>query len=359
MDHFMAGLGSLHLLGNERSRSISAENPTGEKGKGGMAIPNPDDPDLPHSFRAVELGQGWKVRPFLNIAAGETVTLMDVKGPGIIQHIWITPSMDFPNTGRSGVLRFYWDGEDEPSVEAPIADLFAVGHEQYAPVNSLAVVVNPSSALNCYWPMPFRKSCRVTYANESTNQDITLTYQINYAETDVPENAGYFHAQWRRAVTDPASPDYTILDGIRGKGRYVGTFLAWTQLSDGWMGEGEVKFFIDGDGKFPTSCGTGTEDYFCASYGFHEPYSTAYVGQTLRHRNGDGPTKWSLYRWHIMDPVCFEQDLRVTIQTLGYIRPDGLWIALSEDIASTAFWYQVEPHAKFPALPSLDKRWPR
>jgi len=239
-----------------------------------------------------------------------------------------------------------------------MTDFFAVGHDLFAPVNSLAVVVNPTSALNCHWPMPFRRHCRVTFTNESAKDLSLLAFQITYAETEVPDDAGYLHAQWRRAVTDRAKPEYTILDGVQGQGRYVGTFLAWTQLSDGWFGEGEIKFYIDGDTEFPTICGTGTEDYFCGSYGFPEVYTTAYAGNTLNHPGSDGPPKWSLYRWHITDPICFREDLRVTIQALGWW-PNERYQPLADDIASVAYWYQNEPHAVFPGFPALEKRWPR
>lgn len=352
------GLGALPLLSTARTRSISPENPTGERRKGGMAIPNPEDPDLPHSRAAEDLGQKWKVRPFLKPKAGETVSLMDVDGPGVIQHIWMATEGDWRGNGRACILRFYWDGEEEPSVEVPMTDFFAVGHELYAPVNSLAVIVNPTSALNCFWSMPFRKHARVTFTNESDEDLTLLAFQITYAETEVAENAGYFHAQWRRAVTDRSNPDYTIVDGVRGQGCYAGTFLAWTQLSDGWCGEGEIKFFMDGDGEFPTICGTGTEDYFCGSYGFPEVYSTAYVGTTLKHPGENGPPKWSLYRWHIQDPIYFQEDLRVTIQALGWW-PNRKYQPLAEDIASVAYWYQQEPHGSFPQFPPLEERWPR
>ena len=352
------GLGSLPLLTDERTRSVCAENPTGEKGKGGMAIPKPNDPKLPFAGAALDLGQGWKVNPFIKPRAGETAVLMDVDGPGIIQHIWMATETAWQGNGRGCVLRFYWDGEPTPSVEVPMTDFFAVGHEMFAPVNSLAVIVNPTAALNCYWPMPFRKHAKVTFTNELSRDLSLLAYQITYAETPIPDEAGYFHAQWRRAVTDRSNPDYTIVDGIKGKGRYVGTFLAWTQLSDGWFGEGEIKFYMDGDKDFPTICGTGTEDYFCGSYGFPQVYTTAYVGNVLRRPNQDGPPKWSLYRWHIMDPICFQQDLRVTIQALGWW-PNGRFQPLADDIASVAYWYQAEPHAAFPAFPPLSERWPR
>jgi hypothetical protein len=351
------GLGALPLLTRSENRMVSPENPTGEKGHGAMAKPDPSDPDLAFSGAASELGQGWKVRPFVKVKPHSTVTMMDVDGPGVIQHIWMATSTDWRRSGRAGVLRFYWDGEPAPSIEAPLTDFFAVGHEIFARVNSLAVVVVPKSAMNCYWPMPFRKHARATFTNDSDKELGLLTYQIDYQLTEVPQNAGYFHAQWRRAVTDRAHPDYTIAT-LRGEGRYVGTFLAWTQLSEGWFGEGEVKFYIDGDGAFPTISGTGTEDYFGASYGFPETFSSPYSGCTLEHKGMNGPPKWSLYRWHIMDPVSFHQDLKVTIQALGWW-PNGKYQPLADDIASVAYWYQREPHREFPAFPPLADRWPR
>lgn len=349
--HPMGGLTGLPFLNDAQTRSISAENPTGEKGKGGMAIPNPSEPKPAASARAADdLGQGWKVRPFIRINAGETATLMDVDGPGIIQHIWLVEGLS-----RSHVLRFYWDDEKTPSIEVPAPDFFAVGHEIFARVNSLPVIVTPRNALNCYWPMPFRKHARVTLTNESAEDLPLVAYQITYALTAVPENAGYFHAQWRRASTETENP-YVILDGVKGQGRYVGTFLAWTQLEKGWFGEGEIKFYMDGDQEFPTICGTGTEDYFGGSYGFPEPYTTAYLGTTLNTSDQDMPPNyWSLYRWHIEDPISFGQDLRVTIQALGWGQ-DRKYKKMSDDIASVAYWYQTEPHAPFPPLPALADR---
>ncbi len=345
------GLGSLPLLGRGRTRSISAENPTGEKGKGGMAIPNPAEPKPAASARAADnLGQGWKVRPFIRLNAGETATLMDVAGSGVIQHIWMVEGLN-----RGLVLRFFWDGEATPSVEAPAPDFFAVGHGRFAPVNSLAVVVNPANALNCFWPMPFRTRARITLSNETARDVELVAYQIDYVETEVPAAAGTFHAQYRRASTRDTNP-YVLLDGVQGRGRYVGTFLAWTQMEKGWFGEGEIKFYLDGDAAFPTICGTGTEDYFLGSYGFPRPYTTAYSGTVLpASENADPPNFWSLYRWHIQDPVNFEQDLRVTLQALGW-GSDGKYKKLSDDIASVAYWYQAEPHAPFPKLPALADR---
>ncbi len=349
------GLGTLPLLGQGRTRSVTAENPTGEKGKGGMAIPNPSEPKPAAGARAADdLGQGWKVRPFLRINAGETATLMDVKGPGIIQHMWLVENIHAENMGRGMVIRMYWDDEKEPSVECPALEFFAVGHGRVGTVNSLPVVVNARNSLNCFWPMPFDKRARVTLTNESGEDNTLVAYQITYVETTVPANAGRFHAQYRQARTADQNP-YTILDGVKGQGRYAGTFISWTQMERGWFGEGEVKFYMDGDGKFPTICGTGTEDYFLASFGFPERYSTAYAGSTLAsNENADPPQLWSVYRWHVQDPINFEKDLRVTIQALGW---GPKYRVLKNDmISSVAYWYQTEPHAPFPKLPSLNER---
>ena len=343
----LAGLADLANLIPMRTRSISAENPTGEKGGGARAIPRLNDPSVPHSAAAIDLGPGWKVRPFLKPRAGETVTLMDVDGPGVIQHIWMATEPSWKGNGRACVLRFYWDGEERPSIETPFTDFFAVGHELYAAVNSATVVVTPAAAANCYWPMPFRRHARVTFTNESERDLTLLAFQITYAEREVPPEAGYLHAQWRRAVTERTHPAYTIVDGIQGRGRYVGTFLAWSQLSEGWFGEGEIKFFIDGDKEFPTICGTGTEDYFCGSYGFPSSFSGPYTGTTLpASDSGEPPNFWSLYRWHIMDPISFDQDLKVSIQALGWNGPR--YKKMSDDVASVAFWYQDSPHTPFP-----------
>jgi hypothetical protein len=262
-------MGNLYRLSDGKSRSISPENFTGEKGKAGMA--DPADKDKPNvanaSYAARDLGQGWKVNPYIRIKAGETYTLADIEGPGAIQHIWMTPTGNW----RYSILRIYWDGETEPSVECPVGDFFAMGWGSYAQLSSLAICVNPGSAFNCYWTMPFRKRCRITMENvmpkASETDQMTLYYQIDYTLTDVPADAGYFHVQWRRQDPNTTS-DYTIVDGIKGKGHYVGVYMAWEVNNNGWWGEGEIKFFIDGDTKFPTICGTGTEDYFCGSYDF-------------------------------------------------------------------------------------------
>ncbi|MBI5008980.1 MAG: DUF2961 domain-containing protein [Bacteroidia bacterium] len=352
-------MGNLYRLSDAKTRSISPENFTGEKGKGGMA--DPADKDKPNTANAAnaarDLGKGWKVNPYVRIKSGEVFTMAEIEGPGAIQHIWMTPTGNW----RFSIIRIYYDGETEPSVECPIGDFFGMGWNVYAPLVSSAICVNPGSAFNSYWVMPFRKKCKITMENVNDADPMTLYYQIDYTLTDVPADAAYFHAQWRRQNTNETS-DYTIIDGVKGKGHYVGVYLAWGVNNNGWWGEGEIKFFLDGDKEFPTICGTGTEDYFCGSYNFdregkYTEFCTPYSGlhQVIRP---DGTYKsqqrFGLYRWHILDPVRFESDLKVTIQDLGW-RQAGRYLPQKSDIASTCFWYQAEPHAKFPKLPTWQK----
>ena len=354
-----AGLNNLFRLSNAKSRSISPENFNGVKGKGGMAVSGTG------SSAARDLGQGWKLSPSVVIKAKTSFTLAEIDSSGSIQHIWMTPTGNW----RYSILRFYWDDETIPSVEVPVGDFFGMGWGQYAPLNSLAVCVNPGSAFNCYWPMPFRKKCKITLENID-EKDMVLFYQVDYILTDVPGDAAYFHAQFRRMNPLPYKQDYVLVDSIKGKGQYVGTYMAWGVHNNGWWGEGEIKFYMDGDTNYPTICGTGTEDYFCGSYDFdtrkknaagvaetnYTEFCTPYSGlhQVIR---GDGhynvQQRFGLYRWHITDPIRFEKNLKVTIQALGW-RDGGRYLPLQDDIASTIFWYQTEPHVSFPKLPVKD-----
>lgn len=350
-------LGNLSELSNAVYRSISAENPHGEKGRGAMSEENLANGP------ARELGRGWKVRPCISVKGSEVVTLADITGPAAIQHLWITVD---PANWRRLVLRMYWDNEETPSVETPLGDFFCNGWCARANVNSFPIAVNPAGGFNSYWELPFRKHARVTIENLTPDPIHGFFYQIDYTLTDVPETAGYFHAQWRRSNPLPYATDHTIVDGIRGKGHYVGTYMAIGVNNDGWWGEGEVKFFMDGDGAFPTYCGTGTEDYFGGAWNFEHPrgqygaFSTPFLGlpQVIQP---DGlyraNTRFGLYRWHIMDPVRFESDFRATIQDLGWrssLDGKGRYLARQDDIATTAFWYQAEPHAPFPPLADVN-----
>ncbi|WP_308752996.1 DUF2961 domain-containing protein [uncultured Anaerotruncus sp.] len=347
-------MGNLFRVSKAKTRSISPENFTGEKGKGGMTPL--ENGTAKHA--AQSLGLGWKVNPYIIIQPGTTFTIAEIDGPGCVQQIWLTPTGKWRNT----IIRMYWDGQEQPSVECPIGDFFASSWDSYAPLNSLAVCVNPGSAFNCYWQMPFKKHCKMTLENID-KVPVTIYYQINYTLTDIPDDAAYFHAQFRRTNPLPYGEVYTIVDGIQGEGQYVGTYMAWQSNSVGWWGEGEIKFYMDGDSDFPTICGTGTEDYFCGSYNFenqqtkqYEAFSTAYSG--LHHvMRPDGlyqsQPRFGMYRWHIADPIRFENDLRVTIQALGW-REDGRYLPLQDDLASVAYWYQTLPTVNFPKLPDKD-----
>ena len=342
-------LGNLSRLSHAKSRSISAENFTGEKGKAGMATEGTG------ANVARELGQGWKVSPSVDIPAHTTFTMAEITGSGAIQQIWLTLH---PDNWRRMILRIYWDGEETPSVEVPVGDFFCNGWLNRSNVRSLAVAVNPAGGFNSYWEMPFRKSARITLENRHDDA-VTVYYQVNYTLTDVPDDTAYFHAQWRRSNPLPYKTVHTLLDGVKGQGHYVGTYLAWGVNNNGWWGEGEMKFFMDGDTDFPTICGTGTEDYFGGAWNFEQPrgeygvFTGPYTGlsQVIKP---DGlyqsQQRFGLYRWHIMDPIRFEKDLTVTIQALGW-RVKGPYLPLQDDISSTVFWYQTEPHAAFPELP--------
>ncbi len=354
-DGIETGLHNLFRISDAETRSISPENFTGEKGKGGMATEGTGQ------VAARNLGRGWKVSPSVRIKAGTTFTMAEITGSGAIQHIWMTPTGNW----RYSIFRIYWDDETEPSVEVPVGDFFGQGWGEYAPLTSLAVAVNPGSAFNSYWVMPYRKKCKITMENID-DKDMVLYYQIDYAVTKVPEDAAYFHAQFRRTNPLKYKDVYTLVDGIKGQGQYVGTYMAWGVHNRGWWGEGEIKFYMDGDKDFPTIAGTGTEDYFCGSYNFenrktreYQVFNTPYTGlhQVIKP---DGvyqsQQRFGLYRWHITDPIRFRNDLRVTIQALGWksTAQPSEYLPLQDDISSVVFWYQTEPHMKFPALPGRE-----
>lgn len=323
------------------TRSISAENPTGAKGRGGMAA------DGTGAAAARHLGQGWKVSPSIDLAAGAIATLADVDGPGLVEHLWLTTDR---GSLRELVFRMYWDAEAHPSVEVPLGDFFCNGLGEPALFESAMIVVAPAGGLNSYWPMPFRHHARITLENRA-GHGVPVYYQITYTRRDLPEDAAYLHASWRRSNPLGSPAVHTIVDGVRGHGRYVGTYLAIQPGAPGWWGEGEVKFYLDGDQEWPTICGTGTEDYFGGAWDFEPPgrgyaeFSTAYLGlpQVIRP---DGlyrsQQRFGMYRWHVPDPIRFQQDIRVTVQALGW-RSGTRYLPLHDDIASTAFWYQQDP----------------
>lgn len=375
-DGLMCNLSNLALLSHASTRSICSENRSGAKAGGARELPPLDEQQRPRGA-ARDLGQGWKVHPCDTVRPGETFVLADIEGPGCIQHIWMTPAGDY----RTTILRIYYDGCEQPAVQCPVGDFFASAYTSkqiFASIASLAVCVNPGNAFNCYWPMPFRRRIRLTLENIHPRDNMVIFFQIDYALNTVPEGAAYFHAQFRRVNPLRAGDVHTLLDGVRGHGHYVGTYLAWQVNNNGWWGEGEIKFYLDGDcdpalseGRvvggatgFPTICGTGTEDYFCGSYNFENKTTNQYQEFTgpysgvphIVRPNGvyEANTRFSMYRWHIADPIRFERDLKVTIQALGW-RRDGRYLPLRDDIASVAYWYQAPPAAPFPPLPPADE----
>ena len=367
MLQFTNSLDSLMLQKKGKSRCINQENPKGEKGKGGMA--------------AGSLGAGRKGSPCMQkIIPGETRVLAEMEGPGVIQHIWMTVTdrteKDY-YVLRDLVLRIYWDDEEEPSVESPLGDFFCCGFGQECIVNSSVIAVVPSRGLNSYFAMPFHKHARIVIENQHKNPIPAFFYQIDYClYASLPANTSYFHAQWRRQALTEIGKDYVILDGIKGTGQYIGTYLGLSTLQRYWWGEGEVKFYIDGDEEYPTICGTGMEDYFGGSWSFaanengrivEQNYCTPYLGYPFysrhdslvwnQYHNDDCPPMRGFYRWHIPDPVFFEENLKVTVQQIG-VSHNGLF-ERQDDLSSVAYWYQTEPHQKFSELLPPEQRWPR
>ena len=351
-----------------KTRLFSAENVYGKKGSGGMAditaTPQQDVVDIgqiwggPNSA-ARDLGQKWKVRPCITIAPESITTLLDTEGPGRITHIWFTVDQ---NRFRDLILRIYWDGEELPSVESPVGDFFCNGFSKALKITSIPINVNPTGGMNCYFPMPFRKSAKMTIENRRPEKIDGFFYAISVDEDEVAADEAYFHAMFRRTNPLKYMDDYLIIDGIKGKGHYVGTQICWQQNSGGWWGEGEFKAFIDGDTEYPSYCTTGTEDYFGGAWCFNDNYSAPFLGyqdmMTLglfgeKRPTNDHGNRHSMYRFHIMDPIRFESDFKATIQAIGW-RSEGRYLPLCDDIASVAYWYQLEPHAKFEALGSRD-----
>ena len=364
-------LAGLPLYRSGRSCSVNAENRTGGKG---IACQK-DSP----------LGHSRKGSPCIDrIPSGACETLLDLEGSGIIQHIWVTVT-DETECGhfvlRDLILRMYWDGETDPSVEVPLGDFFLNGFARGYEVCSLPIAVNPKRGMNCYLPMPFSSHARITLENQHPGDIRGFFFQIDCVLLDEPQpEAGYFHAQWRRQKLTELQNDYVIADCIRGRGHYVGTHLMIQALERYWWGEGEVKFYVDGDRDFPSQCSTGLEDYFGGAWSFggctnekgfmqEKTYCTPFLGYPFYSAEDtfhsdyfqrDIPPMRSFYRWHIPDPILFSSDLKITVQQIGSgpRGPHGLF-ERQDDLTSVAYWYQTEPHVCFPVLPAREERWPR
>jgi hypothetical protein len=333
---------SVAVLRDADHRAITAENPTGERGGGGRATEGTG------AAAARDLGVGWKVSPSRLLEPGEILDFAQIQGEGVIEHIWMATR---PECWRSLILRMRWDGDQgQPAVAVPLGDFFCQGWGQFSPLMSELVVVAPYSALNCYFPMPFRKGAHLTVENIGS-APTAFYYQVDYSLLTLPDDAAYLHASWRRSSPIAGGELHTIVAGVRGRGKYLGTYLAVGVNGPGWWGEGEVKFFLDGDVEYPTICGTGTEDYFGGAWNFDVPgrgyttFSAPYLGLhqvILPDGLYAAQTRFGMYRWHVRDPIDFKEGLTATIQDLGW-RPDGRYWLRSDDMASVAYWYSDVP----------------
>ncbi|WP_281862102.1 glycoside hydrolase family 172 protein [Salana multivorans] len=351
--HPHSELAGISRLRASRTRSISPENFDGAVGGGGRATEGTG------AWNARDLGPGWKISPSVDIKAGETLDLARIDGAGRITHIWITTHTD---NWRTLLLRAYWDGAQEPAVEVPYGDFFCNGWGVFSQVSSQMIAANPHGGFNSYWPMPFRTGAHLTLENTST-VDVRVYYQVTYEVGEDVGGEGYFHAQWHRSNPLEDRVPHVLVEDVEGQGHYVGTYIAWGVNSNGWWGEGEIKFYLDDDTDYPTICGTGTEDYFGGAWNFDIPgkgyteFSTPYLGmpQVIRP---DGlyvsQQRFGMYRWHVADPIRFERGLRrVDIQALGW-RSGWRYLPLRDDIASTAIFYLDRPTARRPRTPSAD-----
>jgi hypothetical protein len=352
MPDLLFGAGPLSQLAaphRARTRTISAENVTGGRGEGALAVPDLNDADLPHSRLAIDLGRGFKVRPFGWCRRGETLTIADVAGAGVIRHIWIASNVPDMSTLR---LKAYWDGAAEPALDVTLADFFCLGGPGHAnTVSSLPIVVGPVRGCSSFWSMPFASHALIQITNEGGTDAEVVAYYVTYEETDVDDFDGSrFHAKTIVGQADPKTWEFDIAQ-IDGAGNYVGTSMNWRALTPRWWGEGEVKTYLGHD-EFPTMVATGTEDYFGGAWGFgrdatmvpggsqvERPFSTWYAGAPFLQTNEGYPREIVLYRWHLQDPIGFEDGIRVAVQSLGQ-GPDERYEVRADHLRATGHWYQ-------------------
>lgn len=316
-----------------QSRSISFENPTGAPGEGGQA--------------ASRLGPGRKGRPAITLKAGASVQLADIQDRGTIRHIWMTTANN-PANLRSLVIRFWWDGQEHPSIECPIGDFMGFAHGKVMAYDSAVHSLGRNAGMNIWLPMPFLKRARVELTNDGEN-DVPLFYQIDYTIGDAHRNdVGRLHVVFRRENPTTEKRDFVLLPHRQNPGRFIGAVIGIRNLHPGvWWGEGEVKFYMDGDTEFPTICGTGSEDYVGLSYGMQQtPY--LYNGCSLNQNNFV-----SMYRWHLPDPIFWQKECRVTIQQIAW--RDGL-AETSDDWSTATFWYEPIPSQPLPDFPDVAAR---
>jgi Protein of unknown function (DUF2961) len=310
---------------------------------------------------------------FAKIEPGATLKLLDATGPGIITHIWITIASSEKYHLKKIVLRMYWDDEASASVETPIGDFFGLGLGDYFLFESTPLVVASDKALNSFFPMPFHKRARITATNEGNSDVDAFYFNIDYQSLsqDLPADTMYFHAQYRQMTpakgwtTEWTSNAESVVNGKKnldgennyvwmeaiGHGHFVGVAMSVLQNQDGWWGEGDDMFFVDGE-KRPSVNGTGSEDYFLGAWDFGDhPFSYALFGAPVKGAEFAG-SRSSVYRFHLDSPIPFTKSLRATIE-------HGHANHRSDNFFSVAYWYQSEPHAVFPALPAVEERLPR
>ncbi len=304
------------------------------------------------------------------IHPGETAVIFDVKTTGVINHIWLTFNETRPNwlekEGSASpadlAIRMYWDDAEEPAVEAPIGDFFASGFGLRREVKSAPVLVEGGDGYNCYWQMPFHKNAKITVTNDGEKAARSFYYQIDYTEYKrLPKNTAYFCAQYRQEFPQQMGKDYLIVD-IEGKGCYIGTVMSVRSRSPYWFGEGDAKYYIDGEDE-PSVWGTGTEDYFLSAWGFTENLNLYSGCSYMSKGEEDLGAKYTLYRWHIKDPVRFNKFFRFEIEHTGWISADETatgevdgHVEREDDMATVAFWYQLGQPKRFYNLPSSKER---
>ncbi len=304
------------------------------------------------------------------VKPGETFVMADIEGPGQINHIWLTFSEAQPNwlsaEGAADpseiVLRMYWDNAERPAVEAPLGDFFAAGFGQRAEIRSDPVQVESGDGYNCFWPMPFFKHARITITNESTKNLAALYYHVDYlADIALAEDTAYFCAQYRQEFPEQAGRDYLVAD-IEGRGHYVGTVISVRSRSPEWFGEGDDKFYIDGEAR-PAIWGTGTEDYFLCAWGMDECMFPMFGCTFMDGEFAEIGARYTMYRWHLADPVRFQRSMRFELEHTGWMSADETesgkvegHVEREDDIASVAFWYQIGQPKRFTALPSATER---
>ena len=293
------------------------------------------------------------------IPSGGTLTLADLTGPGKIAHIWFTIADSEKFYGKKLVLRMYWDGETSPSVESPLNDFFIEGHGMDYPVDSMPIrVTSEGRARNCYFAMPFKKSAKIEVTNEGKETAGAFYYYIDWQKMEsLPKHTAYFHAMYRQQFPCVVGRDYLILDA-QGKGQFVGCNLSVRCREEGWWGEGDDRFYIDGEAE-PSLRGTGSEDYFCDGWGLRQMDGLFYGCPLMEGWDKVG-ARTTAYRFHVQDPVPFTKSLIVTIEHKGAHKfADGHWSGFEErfdDFSSVAYWYQTEPHAPFSAFPTVEER---